>query len=84
MYHYYKQCQSCGMPLKNGDRAGSELDGSKSRMYCDICYKDGYFVQDLSLDEMKHNVNNILKQKGWLMPLRWVAIWQIPSLKRWK
>ena len=31
----YKNCQSCGMPMKRDpQRGGTNADGSKSTMYC--------------------------------------------------
>ncbi|MCA9381655.1 zinc ribbon domain-containing protein [Candidatus Dojkabacteria bacterium] len=78
-----KQCQSCGMPLK--DNQGAEADGSLNSMYCNLCYKDGSFCNpNASKEEMKLIVNNALKEKGWIAPLRWVALLQIPTLKRWR
>ncbi|MCA9386996.1 zinc ribbon domain-containing protein [Candidatus Dojkabacteria bacterium] len=78
-----KQCQSCGMPLK--ENQGSEADGSLSNMYCNLCYKDGAFISpDMSVQEMKQICDEALKEKGWIKPLRWVALMQIPTLKRWK
>lgn len=83
----YKQCQSCGMPLqgRQGDQRGTEADGSKSNKYCHLCYKDGGFCNpNMTLDEMKDITENALKEKGWIKPLRMLALWQLPSLKRWK
>ncbi len=83
----YKQCQSCGMPLQNksGDHRATEADGSKSNMYCNLCYKDGQFITpNMTLDEMKVIVDNALKEKGWIKPLRWLAKMQLPRLERWK
>ena len=81
---FEKQCQSCGMPLKDGLNSGSEVDGSKSHTYCVMCYQDGKFTGAITLPEMKQVVNQALKEKGWWAPLRWMALWQLPTLKRWK
>jgi hypothetical protein len=79
------QCQSCGLPLEKGKQSGTEADGSKSDKYCYLCYKDGKFVApDITLEEMKKIVDNVLKQKGWWKPARWFALMQIPHLERWK
>lgn len=81
----YTQCQSCGMPLQNGKVAGTEKDGSKSSKYCELCYVDGKFCNpEMSLEEMKAIVDNALKERGWVAPLRWLALWQLPTLERWK
>lgn len=83
-----KQCQSCGMPLetsKAGDCRGSEKDGSKSELYCSLCYENGAFKQpSISLDEMKQVVDKALIEAGWIRPLRWMAKQQLPTLARWK
>ena len=48
-----KYCQSCGMPMGNGDELyGTEKDGSKSSDYCSYCYENGTFKQDCTMDEM--------------------------------
>lgn len=83
-----KQCQSCGMPLntkKAGDCRGSEKDGKKSEVYCQLCYGKGEFLQpDITLEEMKTIVDNALIEAGWIRPLRWMAQRQLPTLARWK
>ncbi len=81
----YSQCQSCGMPLENGSKAGTEADGSKSSKYCNLCYENGEFKEpDITLEDMKVICDNALKEKGWIAPLRWMAKMQLPSLERWK
>lgn len=44
-------CQSCGMPLDEGNR-GTNADGSRNDDYCVYCYKEGKFTQDFSMEEM--------------------------------
>lgn len=85
MDKFENQCQSCGMPLKEGENSGTEKDGSKSKTYCILCYSQGEFLYpNMTLDEMKVNVDNALKEKGWIKPLRLLSQWQLPTLKRWK
>jgi hypothetical protein len=73
------------MPMQNGKYAGSEKDGSKSNIYCELCYKGGEFINpDMTIGEMKDFVDNALKEKGWWLPLRWMAKMQLPNLERWK
>lgn len=82
-----KQCQSCGMPLQNkrGDHRGSEKDKNKSEKYCSLCYENGKFKKpNMTLEEMKEFVDKTLTKEGWIKPLRWLAITQIPKLERWK
>jgi hypothetical protein len=85
MSQFYKQCQSCGMPLKEGEQSGTEADGSKSLKYCHFCYENGKFTQpDMTLEGMKEFTDKMLKEKGWITPLRWMAKMQLPKLERWK
>lgn len=83
----YKQCQSCGMPLKKDRQGGGlEADGSRSRMYCSSCYDDGKFKQPgMSMQQMQQLVDGVLKNEmKWPSFLRWLAVRQIPQLIRWK
>lgn len=80
------QCQSCGMPLdKDEQGGGTEKDGTKSTIYCSLCYKDGAFIGgDCTVEEMKRIVDKAMKEKGFSWIMRKMAIWQIPRLGRWK
>lgn len=83
-----KQCQSCGMPLqtkKAGDCRGTEVDGSRSELWCSLCYKDGAFVgPDCTLEQMQQIVDKALIENGSGRLMRWMARKQLPRLKRWK
>ncbi len=83
-----KQCQSCGMPLqtnKNGDRRGTESDGTKSEKWCELCYQNGAFIgPDCSLDDMRAIVDVALKEQGSGRIMRWLAQQQLPRLERWR
>jgi len=36
----YKNCQSCGMPMKKDAACGgTNADGKKNQMYCSHCYQ---------------------------------------------
>ena len=40
----YKNCQSCGMPLKRDEKGGgTHKDGTKCCKYCSYCLVDGEF-----------------------------------------
>lgn len=87
MEKIYKQCQSCGMPLKKDEKwGGSEKDGTFSKMYCSSCYQDGGFKNPhMTLQEMQNLVDEVLKNEmGWWKFFRWLAIKQISKLARWK
>jgi len=82
----YKQCQSCGMPLKADKQGGgTEQDGSKSSVYCSSCYKNGEFINpDMTLKEMRELVNKVLRDEIKMNRIFcWLAVHQIPKLKRW-
>lgn len=82
----YKNCQSCGMPLKrDAQGGGTNADGSKSTMYCSHCYMNGKFTQpDLTVDEMKARVKSKLKEFGIPGILAGVFTRNIPKLVRWR
>jgi hypothetical protein len=67
----FRQCQSCGMPLQRDPQGGgSEKDGTRSKIYCSSCYKDGAFTRpDISLQDMQTLVDDVLKNE-----MRW---WRI-------
>ena len=82
----YKNCQSCGMPMKRDTRGGgTHADGTKSLMYCSHCYQNGQFTQpNLTVDEMKLLVKAKLKEFGIPGLLTGVFTRNIPKLARWK
>jgi len=82
----YKNCQSCGMPLKKDEKGGgSNADGTLSKMYCSHCYAGGKFLQpDITAVQMQSFVKGKLKEMGFP---GFVAGWfskGIPKLERWK
>jgi hypothetical protein len=83
-----KQCQSCGMPLitkKAGDCRGTEANGSKSEMWCSLCYANGKFAgPDCTLEQMQEIVRTALKKQDMNPVMQWLALKQIPRLARWK
>ena len=84
-------CQSCGMPLTVTEHFGTNADGSKSADYCVYCYKDGVFLQDLTMDEMIEHCAQFVEEfnkDSEQKVTREEAIAQMkeffPQLKRWK
>lgn len=79
-------CQSCGMPLsKDPQKGGTEKDGSKSKLYCSYCYKDGAFLNSFkSGREMQKFCLAKMKEAGMASLLAWLLTRNIPYLKRWK
>ena len=82
----YKNCQSCGMPLKKDEKGGgTEKDGSTSSLYCSLCYENGEFKQpDMTAAQMQELV------KGKMIEMKAPRIFTgfftmgIPRLERWK
>jgi len=46
-----KICQSCWMPLENLEQFGTNADWSMNQDYCIYCYKNGKFIDDVSMEE---------------------------------
>lgn len=82
----YKNCQSCGMPLKKDPQGGgTNSDGSRSTMYCSLCYADGKFTSpDMTAEAMKSLVYAKLKESGFPCFLAALFSRGIPKLERWK
>lgn len=82
----YKNCQSCGMPLKRDpQKGGTNRDGSVSTQYCSKCYQQGKFTQpDITVDDMKALVKGKLKEMGFPGIVAGIFTRQIPKLTRWK
>ncbi len=83
---HYKQCQSCGMPFgKDPQGGGTEKDGSRSLMYCSFCYQNGEFVQpEMTVEKMQELVRQKLAELKVNRLFAWLAVRQIPRLKRWQ
>lgn len=86
MEKIYKNCQSCGMPLKKDVKGGgTNLDGSINKMYCSHCYENGKFtITDIGVEEMKERVKAKLKGIGFPGFLAGFFTKNIPKLERWK
>ena len=82
----HKNCQSCGMPLKKDKMGGgTNIDGSKSTLYCSYCYVHGRF-QNIEIDtpqKMQKFMNEKLKSVGFPGFIVAVFTRNIPKLKRW-
>ncbi|HCW07599.1 MAG TPA: hypothetical protein DGG95_09585 [Cytophagales bacterium] len=82
----YKNCQSCGMPLKKSPNGGgTNADGTISEMYCAYCYENGKFKQpDWSPKQMQDFAKSKLKEMGFPGFLAGLFTKNIPQLERWK
>ncbi|HRG33276.1 MAG TPA: zinc ribbon domain-containing protein [Saprospiraceae bacterium] len=82
----YKNCQSCGMPLKKSPNGGgTNSDGSINQMYCAYCYENGQFKQpDWTAAQMQEFSKGKLKEMGFPGFLAGFFTMGIPKLARWK
>jgi len=82
----YKNCQSCGMPLKRDELGGgTEANGTKSTMYCSHCYQNGRFVfPDITLEQMQARVREKIVEFGMPGFMAGLFTRKIPSLARWR
>ena len=46
-----KICQSCSMPLTKSEEFGTNKGGGKNEDYCIYCYKEGEFIDEVSMEE---------------------------------
>jgi hypothetical protein len=82
----FKNCQSCGMPLKKDKQGGgTNADGSKNALYCSLCYEGGKFRQpNLTVSEMQAFVKGKLKEFGFPGFIAGFFTMGISRLERWK
>ena len=82
----YKNCQSCGMPLKKDPKGGgAEADGTKNAKYCSYCYRSGKFTNpEMTVGEMQILVKDKLKEMGFPGFIAGLFTWGIPKLERWQ
>lgn len=78
-------CQSCSMPLVNGELLGVEKDGSKNPDYCRYCYQDGTFTNpESTLKEMISQVIEQMERMQLDSKLIDTTVRIMPDLKRWQ
>ena len=82
----YKNCQSCGMPLKKSPNGGgTEADGSISKKYCAYCFENGQFKQpNITAQQMQVFVKGKMKEMGFPGFIAGFLSKGIPKLDRWK
>ena len=86
MDNSYKNCQSCGMPMKKSPHGGgTNADQSISPMYCAYCYENGKFTQpEWSVLQMQDFVKAKMKEMGFPGFLAGFFTKGIPKLERWR
>ena len=78
-------CQSCGMPIEKPEQFGTNADGSVNQDYCIYCYKDGKFIDDVSMEEYIDMCSQYWAQ-SWMTneEMKEYCTKLFPTLKRWK
>lgn len=80
-----KICQSCGMPIKDTSDLGTEKDGSINKYYCKYCYKDGEFIDNVTMEEYIDMCSQYGAQAGMTNEqMKKFCTNLFPTLKRWK
>ena len=80
-----KICQSCGMPIKLSEQLGTNKDGSINNDYCKYCYKDGEFIDKVTMEEYIEMCSKYGEQAGMTNEeMREFCKKLFPTLKRWK
>ena len=78
-------CQSCAMPMDDEKLFGTNKDGSKNSDYCIYCYKDGEFIDKVSMLEYIEMCVPFASQAGMSeAEMRRYCENMFPTLKRWK
>ncbi|MBK9016957.1 MAG: zinc ribbon domain-containing protein [Saprospiraceae bacterium] len=82
----YKNCQSCGMPLKRDEKGGgTNADGSKSKMYCSYCYEKGAFIyKGGNVNEFQEFCKKKMMEGGHSKFTSWLFTRGMKRLDRWK
>ena len=86
MEKVYKNCHSCGMPLRKDPKGGgSNTDGTTSTVYCSHCYEAGKFLRtDWTAAQMQEFSKKKMKEMGFPGFLAGFFCKGIPRLERWK
>ena len=80
-----KICQSCGMPITAEEQLGTNKDGSVNSDYCKYCYKDGKFIDDVSMEKYVEMCSEFGAQAGMTNEeMKEYCAKLFPTLKRWK
>lgn len=78
-------CQSCGMPITSNEQLGTNKDGSRNEDYCIYCYKDGEFIDKVTMEEYIEMCSKFGSQAGMTnKEMKEYCKKLFPTLKRWK
>lgn len=80
-----KICQSCGMPIISNEQLGTNKDKSRNEDYCIYCYKDGEFIDKVTMEEYIKMCSQFGSQAGMTNEeMKKHCKKLFPTLKRWK
>ena len=80
-----KICQSCGMPIISNEQLGTNKDKSRNEDYCIYCYKDGEFIDKVTMEEYIEMCSKYGSQAGMTNEeMKEHCTKLFPTLKRWK
>lgn len=78
-------CQSCGMPIIDNTQLGTNKDGSSNQDYCKYCFKNGEFIDKVSMEEYIEMCSKYGAQAGMSnKEMKLFCSRLFPTLKRWK
>ena len=78
-------CQSCSMPIESDNQLGTNKDGSLNNDYCKYCYKDGDFIDKVTMEEYIEMCSEYGEQAGMTNEeMKEHCNKVFPTLKRWK
>jgi hypothetical protein len=81
----YKNCQSCGMPMrKDAEGGGSNADGTKNAMYCSYCYQRGEFTFNGGVADFQEFCKHKMIEGGHSKFVSWLFTRGMSRLGRWK
>lgn len=82
----FKNCQSCGMPLKRDEKGGgSNSDGSISKKYCSYCYEKGEFIyKTKDVNAFQNYCQQKIMEGGHSKFFSWLFTRGMKRLERWK
>lgn len=80
-----KICQSCGMPMADDSLLGTNADGTINGNYCKYWYKDGKFIDDVTMEEYIEMCSQFGSQANMTNEqMKEFCQKLFPTLKRWK
>ena len=80
-----KICQSCCMPIISNEQLGTNKDKSRNEDYCIYCYKDGEFIDKVTMEEYIEMCSQFGSQAGMTNEeMKKHCKKLFPTLKRWK